>query len=162
MRVPKTLVALAIGGTLLAGCGGHRATATRSAEDQSEFDFVACVRQHGVTIRDPYHRPGHVGLSLEVPAGPNADAAVAACRNLLKGNIGAKARFAASPEFLQYNLRLAQCLRDHGEDVPDPTPQHVDAEGVGADRRNTPHFQAADQACRQQIPFPTVPGLSSK
>jgi hypothetical protein len=120
------------------------------------------MRRHGVTMRDPFRRPGHTGLSLEVPGGPTADAANTACRNMLKGNIGAKERFAASPEFLQYNLRLAQCLRDHGEDVPDPTAAHPDAEGIGADRRDTPHFQAADQACRQQIPFPTVPGLSSK
>jgi hypothetical protein len=161
MRPLRILAIVASVAVLLAGCGtrGSASASTRTPEDQSEFDFVACMRSHGVHMRDPFHRPGHTGLSLEVPGGPASQPAEAKCRHLLKGNIGAKAAFVASPAFLEYNLRLAQCLRDHGEDVPDPTADHPDAEGVGADRRNTPLFQAADQACRQLVPMPTVPGL---
>ena len=51
-----------------AGSAHSSAALTESQNDQDMVDFARCLRSHGVAEPDPFHRPGHVGLSVEVPA----------------------------------------------------------------------------------------------
>ena len=146
------------------GCGSpsHGAADPTSADDQSVVSFVHCIRQKGIAMPDPVHRLGHTGLSIELPTGASASAAFRAaqqsCEHLLANTpMGQKMAFADSPALLDFNLRLASCLRAHGIDAPDPTPEHPDPEGIGRAARATPAFQSADRVCRQQIPMPTIP-----
>jgi hypothetical protein len=165
---------------LLAGCssGGSHATPavaslpghTGSAaagqpltEQQSDQDMVAftrCMRSHGVQVPDPYHRPGHAGLTLDIPSrGPATNAAFAACTHYIQPIIAAKEAGQASvaaPE-LAALTRYAQCMRDHDINMLDPTSfgavnlGHV--AGISSDYgRYSPQFRAADQACRHFLP----------
>jgi hypothetical protein len=58
----------------LPGSGRHaaaRGPAFTSAQgDQDMLDFTRCMRAHGVARQDPYHRPGHAGLTLDLPPTP--------------------------------------------------------------------------------------------
>jgi hypothetical protein len=144
------------------GSASHSAADLTSTDDQAIVSFVRCIRHQGISIPDPVHRPGHTGLSLELPTGASGSAAFRAaqqsCQHLLANTpMGQKLAFADSPAVLDFNLQLAHCLRAHGIDAPDPTPDHPDPEGIGRVARATPAFQSADRACREQIPMPTIP-----
>src|SRR6202007_180543 len=61
----------------VASVPGHRAAhagagqLTQAQSDQDMVDFARCMRAHGADIPDPFHRPGHAGLTVEMPvAGP--------------------------------------------------------------------------------------------
>jgi hypothetical protein len=153
----------------LSGCGStsHAVADPTSTDDQAVLSFVRCIRQQGVSIPDPIHRPGHTGLSLELPTGASGSAAFRtaqqSCQHLLANTpMGEKMAFANSPALLDFNLQLARCLRSHGIDAPDPTPDHPDPEGIGRAARATPAFQSADRICRQQIPMPTIPAPTTR
>lgn len=164
---------------LLAGCssgGSHRTPAVASlpgrtgsaaaqplTEQQSDQDMVAftqCMRSHGVQMSDPFHRPGHAGLTLDIPSrGPATNAAFAACTHYIQPIMAAKEAGQASvaaPE-LAALTRYAQCMRDHDINMLDPTSfgavnlGHVP--GINSDYgRYSPQFRAADQACRHFLP----------
>ena len=94
------------GGVLAAACSSGRAapgvaslaghgqgSATQStlssqqmaAQGDTDFiNFAHCLRSHGVNEPDPYHRPGHSGLTIVVPT-PNSHnrAALAACNHFI-------------------------------------------------------------------------------
>src|SRR5689334_12825072 len=48
---------------------------TEAQSDQDMLAFTRCMRDHGVQMSDPVHRPGHAGLSLELPERNAASAA---------------------------------------------------------------------------------------
>lgn len=172
-------VAVAVAGLALAGCGGGSGTrtvaglpghATAAASgpaaltlSRSDADMVAftrCMRAHGVQIRDPFHRTGHQGLTLDVPSPDSANrAAFDACGGLIKAIVQAKqqgAGAAAAPH-LAALTSYAECMRGRDIGMLDPTPQgqlnlgHVPGitDGFG---RYSPQFRAADSACRHLLP----------
>jgi hypothetical protein len=59
----------------------------------------------------------------------------------------------SSSALYQARLNLAKCLRAHGVNVPDPSPNGGPAGGGGGDAfraaRSSPNFQSAMQACAQ-------------
>ncbi|HEY2200570.1 MAG TPA: hypothetical protein VGH56_01675, partial [Solirubrobacteraceae bacterium] len=68
------LVLLAVGGVGagVAGCGGSASGSTTPSGqlrrgDLAFLQFTVCMRRHGVQMGDPYHRPGHAGLTLDLP-----------------------------------------------------------------------------------------------
>jgi hypothetical protein len=75
-----------------------------------------------------------------------------------------KASATSSPDQRQQMLRFAQCMRQHGVDLPDPnadgaiTIQHSDngsgpsQSGPGGLEPNSPAFQAAQTACQKYQP----------
>ena len=64
---------------------------TRQQGDQNIISFARCMRGHGVQVSDPVHRPGHAGLSIDLPSrGPATNAAYAACIHFIQANIEAK------------------------------------------------------------------------
>jgi hypothetical protein len=153
-------------GAAVASVPGHGGTAaavrplTQQQGDQDMLDFTRCMREHGVRVSDPVHRPGHAGLSLNLPAkGPATSAAYAACAHFLAPITQQKAAAAASqaaPD-LTALTRYAQCMRGHDINMLDPTPQgdlslgHVPGitDSFG---RYSPQFRSADAACRHFLP----------
>ncbi|MGH3126109.1 MAG: hypothetical protein ACRDND_34465 [Streptosporangiaceae bacterium] len=147
----------------LSGHGGGTASAQPLSQQQSDQDmisFTRCMRSHGVQMSDPFHRPGHAGLSIDMPErGPTTNAAYAACTHFIQGIIQAKqARAAAqAAPHLAALTRYAQCMRSHDINMLDPTPQgelnlgHVP--GITSDfGRYSLQFRAADAACRHLLP----------
>jgi hypothetical protein len=63
-------------------------------------------------------------------------------------------------EMEEYALRNAECLRQHGIDVPDPKP----GQGLLMDNRdvNQAEFERAQRACEKKLGKPPVPELSEQ
>jgi hypothetical protein len=152
---------------LIAGCGGGSSAAKRSQaaaaaarDDQGMVDFARCMRAHGIAMADPFHRPGHSGLSIDLPQqGPATTTAYKTCGHFLTPVIEAKqARVPAITEAVRLGLiHYAQCMRSHGIPMLDPTQQgNLDlgnvpgiSNGIG---RYTPQFRSADRTCRRLLP----------
>jgi hypothetical protein len=163
---------------MLNGCGGGASTPTvaslggqhaaqsppsgRLTESQSDRDMVAfarCMRAHGVQMSDPFHRPGHSGLSIDFP--PQSPATVvgyAACSGVIKPVIGSKAGAPAETAADLASLtRYAECIRGRDISMLDPTPQGSlnlgNVPGITDDfGRYSPQFRLADAACRHLLP----------
>jgi hypothetical protein len=153
------------GSAPVASLSGHAAASSAQAltaaqSDQDMISFARCMRGHGVQMSDPVHRPGHAGLSIDLPTRDSAtSAAYAACTHFIQAIIQNKAAGAAAQAapHLSQLTRYAQCMRGHDINMLDPTPQgelnlgHVP--GISSDfGRYSPQFRAADAACRHFLP----------
>lgn len=101
-----------------------------SDEDQMRA-YARCMRDHGVDMPDPEPGAGG-GMSLSVEAGEKekVDKANEACKKLLP-NGGEPPK--PSAKDLDEMRKQAQCLREHGIDVKDPT---MDDPGLQIDDRS--------------------------
>ena len=128
---------------------------TQAQSDQDMISFARCMRAHGVQMSDPVHRPGHAGLSIDMPErGPATNAAYAACTHLIQAMLDLKAAGAAAQAapHLAALTRYAECMRGHGVNMDDPTPQGEVRMGQNDFGRYSPQFRAADTACRHLLP----------
>lgn len=151
----------------VASLSGHGSQTTATGAPtvaESDQDFVAfarCMRAHGVPMSDPYHRPGHQGLSIDLPTRDSAtSAAYAACEHDIAQVEQAKGSGAKSSESaadLHALTNYAQCMRGHDIGMLDPGPQGQldlgNVPGITSDfGRYSPQFRAADTACRHLLP----------
>ena len=133
---------------------------TQQQSDQDVISFTRCMRGHGVQMSDPFHRPGHAGLSLDMPTRDSAtSAAYAACTHFIQAIIQIKSAGAAAQAapHLAALTRYAQCMRSHDINMLDPTPQGELNLGtvpgvMSSFGRYSPQFRAADAACRHFLP----------
>jgi hypothetical protein len=92
---PTDRVASLQAGQQTSANGTHTPTAADS--DQAMLDYTTCMRAHGVRLRDPFHRPGHQGLSVELPTmTPPVRAANQACQHILQPSWTPSRRASAS------------------------------------------------------------------
>ncbi len=143
-----------------AGAGQSGQPLTQQQSDQDMISFTRCMRSHGVQMSDPVHRPGHAGLSIDLPT-PNSatSSAYGACTHFIQAIIQVKSAGAAAQAapHLAALTRYAQCMRGHDINMLDPTPQGElnlgTVPGVTSDfGRYSPQFRAADAACRHFLP----------
>jgi hypothetical protein len=180
LLVAATLLALAL---TLTGCGsgkgdsgiatasGAKPQVAASAAPSSSADreealrqFAQCMRDNGVQMNDPDPNGGGFGFGgggggQRGGGGfradfndPNFQKAITECRSKLP-NGGAPPSL--SPEQLDGLRAFAQCMRDHGVDMPDPDPNSPTlgfARGGRIDTNN-PNFRTAMDACRDKLPF---------
>jgi hypothetical protein len=147
----------------LPGGGARQASSARLTEAQSDrdmVDFAHCMRAHGVQMSDPFHRPGHAGLSIDIPAQTAASRpAFAACTHFIEPIIQMKnagARSVMAP-LLPALTRYARCMRSRDIAMLDPTPEGQlnlgRVPGISSNfGRYSPQFRAADVACRHFLP----------
>jgi hypothetical protein len=155
------------GSAAVASLSGQAAAARSSGQpltqQQSDRDFISftrCMRSHGVQMSDPVHRPGHAGLSIDLPTRDSSTStAYAACTHFIQAIIQIKMAGAATQAapHLAALTRYAQCMRGHDIGMLDPTPQGElnlgPVPGVTSDfGRYSPQFRAADAACRHFLP----------
>ena len=153
------------GSAPVASLSGHATASAAQAlttqqGDRNILSFTRCMRSHGVQMSDPVHRPGHAGLTIDMPSrAPANSAAFAACIHFIQANITAKQAGAAAQAapHLAALTRYAQCMRSHDINMLDPTRfgdlnlGHVP--GITSDfGRYSPQFRAADAACRHLLP----------
>jgi hypothetical protein len=151
----------------VASLPGHNGTTGAAGQPptmaQSDRDFVSfarCMRSHGVQMSDPVHRPGHSGLSIDLPTRDAAtSAAYGACNHFIAKIEQIKAAGAAGQAVhdLPALTRWAQCMRSHDISMLDPTPQGQlslgNVPGITSDfGRYSPQFRTADHACRHLLP----------
>jgi hypothetical protein len=133
---------------------------TAAQSDQDFVNFARCLRSHGVNEPDPAHRPGHVGLSIEVPSpGPSTNAALAACNHFIQPVVQMKQAHARQQlaAWLPGLTRYAECMRAHEISMLDPDSQGNvnlgNVPGITNDfGRYSPQFRSADAACRHLLP----------
>ena len=147
----------------LPGQGSQTRTTGQQTGAQMDRDmiyFARCMRAHGVQMRDPFHRAGHAGLSIEVPPQTAANRpAFSTCMHFLQPIIqmkNAHARAEAAP-IMGALTAYARCMRAHDIAMLDPTPEGElnlgRVPGVNSDfGRYSPQFRAADGACRHLLP----------
>lgn len=117
--------------------------------------FTRCLRGHGVAEPDPVHRPGHSGLTVQIPpTTPSTSSALDACKHYL-GPID-QAKQQQVTRDLPALTRYAQCMRSHDIPMLDPDSQGIlnlgNVPGISSDiGRYTPQFRAADGACRHLL-----------
>jgi hypothetical protein len=124
------------------------------------IDFAHCLRGHGVQVADPFHRAGHAGLSIALPAQTKANRpAFNACMHFLEPIIQMKnaAMQAAVARELPALTRYAQCMRRRDISMLDPTTTGQlnlgTVPGITSNfGRYSPQFRAADRACRHLLP----------
>lgn len=167
-------------GLLAAGCGGSpsgtgvaqltttsSSTTTNSSSSASSkrgnpAAFSSCMRSHGVpNFPDPDSKGGLTikggpGSGLN-PDSPQFRKAQSACAKYLPN--GGKVDPAAQAKALKAALKFSACMRSHGlPNFPDP---QASGGGIrltmgrssGLDPRS-PQFQAAERACRNELPGP--------
>jgi hypothetical protein len=158
----------------LSGCGGAKAGATKESAQQKRQDaqlaFSQCMRDNGVTgFPDPKFGDGGGGsMMIDSSSGidPDSDsfkAAQSKCQPALDKVMGdgAESRSPAEQqEMKDQALAYAQCMRDNGVDMPDPTfddQGHVQMRvggGPGAPEEiNKEKMDKAQEACRGKQPM---------
>jgi hypothetical protein len=184
MRLTATIgAAVALSALALAGCGGSggNANASSGSDDEAGLKFAECMREHGVDVPDPQPGGGPIQLSQSSDNGPStglqragplsdpeAQKAMKACPDELGDAAPHPPSAKEQQEAQDAALRFAQCMRDHGIDMPDP--QFSNGPGGGMtmmqrapDDADSPAFQKAQKACQDELPSPGPgggPGLS--
>ena len=137
--------------------------------------FAACMREHGIDIQVATAGEGAAvcggpqvigntrpGGAAQPNTGPgnqeDFQAAEEACRDLLPAGGMGDPNATMDPELADQLLEFAQCMRDHGIDMPDPqfngggvTVQIGGPDGEGIDP-SSEAFQAAQEACGDALP----------
>jgi hypothetical protein len=159
-----TLLALPLSAAalLFAACGGSGGD-PKSAADfkqdmrQAALKYAKCMRQHGVDMPDPQFNGGRMTMQLGGPGAspadkPTMDRAQKACQKIMetvKPPPMSKAQIAKTRKAA---LKMAQCMREHGYDFPDPQfgPNGEMRQRVGPQKGmspDDPRFQQAMQTC---------------
>jgi len=173
MRVSHLWPAVAIGLALTVAACAVGADPTTSQAGTSSLGgdtaraeglaYAQCMRSHSVpNFPDPVLTPsGHYGFrTLGInPQSPAFVAATAACKSLLPEWWGGNPPSQLSPAQEHAWLTWAQCIRTNGvPNFPDPTfaDGRVAINNGGA--ASSPQWQAAEQACKSQMPSGGVVG----
>jgi len=152
----------------VAGCTGHAnqpgvataagagSTATPSptpslSDQERQVRFAQCMRDHGINVPDPGTNGGRI--QIQATEKDKAQAAMQACQQWLPG--GGTLPGPTSAAQLNQMRQFAQCMRDHGINVPDPNPNSGGIRiggGAGQPGRDDPKLQQALQACQDKLP----------
>ncbi|HYC81178.1 MAG TPA: hypothetical protein VEB65_05290 [Solirubrobacterales bacterium] len=160
---------LALCAAMLAACGGSASGEENTAEqEEARLEFAECMREHGVDMPDP--QPGQDGMVFGVKKGPGGKTtgvnpedpttkkAMAACEDKL-GEIGQEISPEQEEEFKEDALAFAECMREHGVDMPDPefdgagkVKMRIGGPGSSGPSPDSPAFQQAQEACQGEMP----------
>jgi len=136
------------------------ATISVAQSDADMVHFAQCLRAHGVNERDPFHRAGHQGLTVDIPAQTASTApALTACNHWLSKEFAAKQAGgrAELARWLPALTHYAECMRSHDIPMLDPGPYGQlnlgNVPGISNNiGRYNPQFRSADAACRHLLP----------
>ncbi|MFI0407625.1 hypothetical protein [Actinomadura sp. 3N508] len=133
-------------GGAAAAKGSASASASLSPED-AQLKFAQCMRENGVDVPDP----GGDQKSMRLGKGNDRkklEAALEKCRSWLKA--GGKMPDLKDPKTRDQYVKFAQCMREHGVDVPDPGPDGQIKIPSGAVSPEA--VEKARKACRGSLP----------
>jgi hypothetical protein len=130
------------------GGGGGGKGRTPQQERQAALDFAKCMREHGFNEPDPQFTGG--AIVQRGPTGvdrndPRLKAAEQVCQHYLPDGGQTSP---PNPQQRQRLLNFARCMREHGVDMPDPSPN---GELQSRGRRDDPRLEAAQRACQQYL-----------
>jgi hypothetical protein len=167
LRPIATLAAIGASAALVACGGGDDDSADAEANfEDAQVEFAQCMRERGIDIPDP--EPGQSGIQIRLPEGVDPDSesfqnAQEDCEPIIQDAIPEGERPDPS-EVRDQGVKLAQCMREHGVNMPDP---QVDSEGrvtfgsspqggEGSDSGredilSDPDFEEAQEACQEEV-----------
>lgn len=166
MRV-RMLAAVALAAlvtTGATGCGDGSGQDGDSGQDptmdptSAAVEWAECMREHGVGIPDPKD-DGEGDVVINPGAGPGAGAdpeafkeAQDACKEYAE-QMGGTGDGTLTEEDEQRMLDFAECMREHGVDMPDPDLDGGDGQqGLTLPDPDDPGYQEATEACRDFVP----------
>jgi uncharacterized protein YceK len=129
---PRALAALSLAAGVLAGCGGTSTTSAQAPTSSAPgaLAFSECMRAHGVPgFPDPGASSGGAANTIggiAIPSSIDLQAPVVAsalhgCQGILSRAISRQGRPAITSQMKAKLIAHAQCMRDHGVPVQDPT-----------------------------------------
>jgi hypothetical protein len=129
------------------GAGGASASPSQSLDpQQAQLKFSQCMRENGVDMPDP-DGSGRVQIKGKPGDEGKMQAAMKKCEHFMQGAI---AKRLDDPAVRDQMLKFAQCMREHGVDIPDPQP------GGGLQLRvpkgGDKKLETAQKACEQKLP----------
>ncbi|MGI8333291.1 hypothetical protein ACRYCC_25340 [Actinomadura scrupuli] len=130
-----------------AGAKGPSATPSQSLDPKdAQVKFAQCMRQNGVPMADP----GSSGAVRIEARGDRTkvEAAMKKCRPYLQA--GGKLPNMKDPKVRDQMVKFAQCMRQHGIDMPDPKPDGGIQLKIG--KGGKAKADKAMQECRQFAP----------
>ncbi len=162
MQIPIP-VAVAVCALAFAACGtddpaGETAADPEKQNQDAVLAYTQCMREEGIDMPDP--APDERGIRLMAPKGSSPEkmrAAEEGCRKHLEAIEPPELSEEEQAEYKEAALAHAQCMRDRGIDMPDPTFSEDGGArvrirpGSGFDPES-PKFQEAEEACRDEMP----------
>lgn len=153
------MVATACGGAANAG----DAKDDRQGFEDAQLEYTQCLREHGVDVESSEDE-GKFRIQVGGPKGganeagdPENDefrAAMEACADKAP-KMGEEMTPEEQAEFEDAMVEFAQCMRDHGIDMPDPEGGNgfiKIAPGSGRADPDDEEFQEAEEACSDKLP----------
>jgi hypothetical protein len=150
------------GGVASLNGGNANQAADKNASKQKDaqqgaIDFARCMREHGIDMPDPVvERNGPTKFEVRgrgKPGDPKkAQDAHRACQHHLQN--GGQGPPRLDPKMQDQMLKFARCMRQHGIDMPDPTPQGGLVFRSTKGDAESPKFRAAERACESLMPKP--------
>ena len=157
--VAVTLALCVVG---LAACGGGDSGSGGGGESASSeeavLEFTECMRAKGVDMPDP--QPGDEAIEIADPNDPATKQAERACNPKLD-KVAQDVTPEVEEEFREGWLAFTACMREEGIDLADPEflgpgKMHLGIAGIDT---ASPAFEAAQEACGDEAPEMTGPGV---
>jgi hypothetical protein len=145
----------------LAGCGKPAAAgstpSSKASAEQAQLQFTRCMRDHGANIQDAKPNTGNAGggFNISVNGGDHGtlDAAMKACEKYMPKAGGPPPDPAEMQAAFDRALKFAQCMRQHGVNMPDPKQASggmgIMQQGPDSVDPSSKTFQDAQKACEQ-------------
>jgi hypothetical protein len=168
-RSPLLLAVVVVGALALGACGssndgaGTGASKQPASRQDKAFDgavkFAQCMREHGIDFPDPQR--GANGLVRMMgpknlnPNDPKLKSANSECQKFLQAGGGPAPDAATQAKARDAFVKFAQCMRQHGVDIPDPKSSGggltFQIGGKGGLNPQSPKFKAADKVCHSLL-----------
>jgi len=165
MRVLATFTLGAVASLGMSACGSPPASdgvATAGGATQSvsagpdgaydEAKWIRCLREQGLTVDDPEPGREKPHIHDELVTSEKIRSATEACK--VFNPVWGQPRQPRDPDWLAQYRKLAQCMRDHGIDMPDEPVPVAPPTAPGAAGRNPTGavYEKALQECADQVP----------
>ena len=146
MKIKMLLLVPLVAGLAACGAGGKPAAQKSIDPQDAALKFAQCMRQNGVNMKDP--QGGKITIQGGPGDKPKMDAAMKKCQPIMAA--GGKLGIKPDQQHLDQMLKFAQCMRQHGVNMKDPSPGGgVQTIGGPGDKAN---MDKANAACKQYAP----------
>lgn len=159
------LLAVALGacGSSSSSSGTPAAATSGSASGaryQARLSLAKCFRAHGINVPDPAPGGGPGGGTLRALQNyprSQMQSALQACQQYVRKAFAfANLSPAQIAQFRQQFVKFAECMRSHGINIPDPSPNALGGFGfrqsLGNVDRSSPACQSTLKACQSLRP----------
>lgn len=142
------------GGSGVASAGGAGASTasaspgTSLSPEDAQLKFAQCMRENGVDVPDPGSGDAEARRLGEGGDRKKLEAALEKCQSWLQA--GGRLPDLKDPKVRDQYVEFAQCMREHGVDIPDPGPDGEFKLPTGDIDRNA--LEKAREKCELDLP----------